>query len=74
MISFDKSIYLKDVWVTAAELQKFNEMRQEMAKKQIKPRVSVDVDNTVTSEINTSQNIFSVPENEHEISINYISK
>lgn len=72
MISFDKSIHLEDVWITAAELQNFNQMRQEMANKQVKPRVSTE--DNVLSEINTSQNLLSELVDENEVTIEYIKK
>jgi hypothetical protein len=72
LISFDKAIHLADVWVTAAELHKFNEMRREMAKKQVKPRVSTE--DNVLSETNTSQNLLPEFIDENEVSIEYIRK
>ena len=60
------------MWVTATELQNFNEMRRDMANRQVKPRVSAE--DNVLSETNTSQNLFSDLQNDDEVSIEYIKK
>ena len=72
LISFDKSIHLEDVWVTAAELKNFNEMRRDMANRQVKPRVSAE--DNVLSETNTSHNLVPEFQNDDEVSIEYIKK
>ena len=42
LVSFDRSLNLKDVWLTPPKLDFFNSLRQEMASKQVKPRVVDD--------------------------------
>ena len=55
LLSFDKSLHLDDLWVTSKQLYEFNILRAEMAKKQVKPRVSDD--NILQETHNNSQQL-----------------
>lgn len=73
MVSFDKALNLKDVWITAKMLDCFNQLRQDMSNKQVKPRFSSD-DNILSETHNNNSLHEKEGISEEDIQIEYIKK
>ena len=73
LVSFDKALNLKDVWITAKMLDCFNQLRQDMSNKQVKPRFSSD-DNILSETHNNNSLHEKEGISEEDIQIEYIKK